>query len=56
MAARIHERPAEATGPAALMVSLDALDDPRILNTVKVIDPTLEVETPRGPAWHISSI
>ena len=52
----------EATGPAALMVSLDALafvrfglrapDDPRILSTVKVIDATLKVETPRGPAWH----
>jgi glucoamylase len=44
------------------MVSLDALafvrfglraaDDPRILSTVKVIDATLKVETPRGPAWH----
>ena len=54
--------PDQATGPAALMVSLDALafvrfglrapDDPRILNTVKVIDATLKVETPRGPAWH----
>ena len=54
--------PDQATGPAALMVSLDALafvrfglrapDDPRILSTVKVIDATLKVETPRGPAWH----
>jgi glucoamylase len=54
--------PAEATGPVALMVSLDALafvrfglrapDDPRIVSTVKVIDATLKVETPRGPAWH----
>jgi glucoamylase len=44
------------------MVSLDALafvrfglrapSDPRIVNTVKVIDATLKVETPRGPAWH----
>jgi hypothetical protein len=44
------------------MVSLDALafvrfglrapDDPRIVNTVKVIDATLKVETPRGAAWH----
>ena len=52
----------ESTGPAALMVSLDALafvrfglraaDDPRIVNTVKVIDATLRVDTPRGPAWH----
>lgn len=47
---------------AASMVSLDALafvrfglraaDDPRIVDTVKVIDATLRVETPRGPAWH----
>jgi glucoamylase len=54
--------PAEATGPAAQMVSLDALafvrfglraaTDRRIVNTVTVIDATLEVETPRGPAWH----
>ena len=54
--------PDEATGPAALMVSLDALafvrfglrtpDDPRILNTVKIIDAMLKVETPRGPVWH----
>jgi glucoamylase len=54
--------PDQATGPPALMVSLDALafvrfglraaDDPRILSTVKVIDATLKVETPRGPAWH----
>jgi glucoamylase len=54
--------PAEATGPAALMVNLDALalvrfglrapNDPRILNTVKMIDATLKVDTPRGPAWH----
>jgi len=44
------------------MVSLDALafvrfglraaDDPRIASTVKVIDATLRIETPRGPAWH----
>ena len=49
-------------GRAALMVSLDALalvrfglrapDDPRIVDTVKVIDATLKVETPHGPAWH----
>jgi len=54
--------PAEAAGPPALMVNLDALalvrfglrapNDPRILNTVKVIDATLKVDTPRGPAWH----
>jgi len=57
-----HRPPDEATGPAALMVSLDALafvrfglraaDDPRILSTVKVIDAALKVETPRGPVWR----
>ena len=54
--------PDQAVGPAALMVSLDALafvrfglragDDPRIVNTVKVVDSTLKVNTPRGPVWH----
>jgi len=54
--------PAQATGPAALMVSLDALafvrfglraaDDLRIVNTVKVIDATLRLDTPLGSAWH----
>ena len=31
---------------------LRAADDPRIVSTVKVIDATLRVDTPRGPAWH----
>jgi len=54
--------PDQSVGPAALMVSLDALafvrfglrapDDPRIVNTVKVVDAMLKVDTPRGPAWH----
>ena len=59
----IKNRPPDhSTAPAALMVSLDALafvrfglraaDDPRIVNTIKVIDATLRVETPRGPVWH----
>jgi len=49
-------------GPAGQMVSVDALalvrfglraaDDPRIASTVTVIDATLRVDTPRGPAWH----
>ncbi|HUL28936.1 MAG TPA: glucan 1,4-alpha-glucosidase, partial [Thermodesulfobacteriota bacterium] len=48
--------------PAAHIISPDALalvrfglrapDDPRIVNTVKVIDALLKVETPYGPAWH----
>jgi glucoamylase len=59
----IKNRPSDQSkGPAALIVSLDALafvrfglraaDDPRIASTVKVIDATLRIETPRGPAWR----
>ncbi len=54
--------PGQSAEPAGHMVSPDALalvrfglrsaDDPRILNTVKVIDALLKVETPHGPAWH----
>jgi glucoamylase len=54
--------PDQSMAVAALMVSLDALafvrfglraaDDPRIVSTVKVIDATLRVDTPRGPVWH----
>ncbi|HEY4257922.1 MAG TPA: glycoside hydrolase family 15 protein [Candidatus Udaeobacter sp.] len=48
--------------PAASIVSIDALalvrfglraaDDPRIVNTVRVIDSLLKVETPHGPCWR----
>jgi glucoamylase len=44
------------------LVSVDALalvrfglrkgDDPKILDTIKVIDALLKVETPYGPCWH----
>jgi glucoamylase len=54
--------PGESRAPAALIVSPDALalvrfglrepSDPRITNTVKVIDALLKVETPSGPAWR----
>jgi glucoamylase len=54
--------PDQSMARAASMVSLDALafvrfglraaDDPRIVSTVKVIDATLRVDTPSGPAWH----
>lgn len=54
--------PGQSLAPADQMVSPDALalvrfglraaDDPRIVNTVKVIDALLKVETPFGPAWH----
>jgi glucoamylase len=48
--------------PAESIVSPDALalvrfglrspDDPRIRDTVRVIDQLLKADTPRGPAWH----
>jgi glucoamylase len=54
--------PGESSEPAASIVSPDALalvrfglraaNDPRITNTVKVIDALLRTETPRGPVWH----
>jgi glucoamylase len=54
--------PDQSVGPAALRVSLDALafvryglrapDDPRVVSTLKVVDATLKVDTPRGPAWR----
>ncbi|MCB1229340.1 MAG: glucan 1,4-alpha-glucosidase [Verrucomicrobiae bacterium] len=53
--------PAEAVGQAVEIVSPDALalvrfglrraDDPRIVNTVKVIDALLKRDLPPGPAW-----
>ncbi len=54
--------PGQRTAPADHIVSPDALslvrfglrspDDPRVVNTVKVIDALLKVETSYGPAWH----
>ncbi len=54
--------PGEGRRPAEEIVCTDALalvrfglraaDDPRIVNTVRVIDALLEVDTPSGPAWH----
>ena len=37
---------------ALVRFGLRAADDPKILNTVKLIDDTLKVETPHGPCWH----
>jgi glucoamylase len=52
----------KGTFPAQEIVSVDSLamvrfglraaDDPKILNTVKVIDAVLKVETPKGSSWH----
>jgi glucoamylase len=59
----VKNRPPEASPiPADQLVSPDALalvrfglrapDDPRILDTLKVVDAMLKVDTPYGPAWH----
>lgn len=54
--------PGQSEEPASQIISPDALslvrfglrvpDDPRIINTVKVIDALLKIETPKGPLWH----
>ena len=54
--------PGQTTAPVEQIVSTDALalvrfglrapDDPRIVNTVKVIDALLKTETTTGPVWH----
>lgn len=58
----IKNRATSATCPAVEIVSPDALalvrfglrcpDDPRMLNTIKVIDALLRVKLPQGPAWY----
>jgi glucoamylase len=50
------------TFPAWQIVSVDALalvrfglrraDDPKMLNTIRVIDAVLKVDTPHGESWH----
>jgi glucoamylase len=37
---------------ALVRFGLRAADDPRMVNTVKIIDAMLKVDTPCGPAWH----
>jgi glucoamylase len=59
----IKNRPPRASRqPASLIVSPDALalvrfglrapDDPRIRNTIRVIDAVLKVDLPAGPCWR----
>jgi glucoamylase len=53
--AEMRARPDEVVSPDALALvrfGLRAPDDPRILDTVRVIDAVLKVETPSGPAWR----
>lgn len=50
-----YQRAVHLISPDALALvrfGLRAADDPRILNTVKVIDALLKIETPRGTTWH----
>jgi glucoamylase len=54
--------PDQSSTKATRLISPDALalvrfglrapDDPRILNTIKVIDSLLRVELPQGPCWY----
>ena len=54
--------PGQSSEPATHLISPDALalvrfglrapDDPRIMNTVKVIDALLRVKLPQGPCWY----
>ena len=37
---------------ALVRFGLRAADDPRILNTLKVIDAKLKIDTPSGPSWY----
>lgn len=59
----IKNRPLSDTSqPAAAIISPDALalvrfglrapDDPRIVNTIRVIDSMLKIETPVGTSWY----
>jgi glucoamylase len=59
----IKNRPPGVSSAAAVeVVSPDALalvrfglrahDDPRILNTIRVVDEMLQVKLPQGPAWY----
>jgi glucoamylase len=55
---RSSEEAASIVSPDALAYvrfGLRAADDPRIVNTIKVIDATLRVETPFGPSWYRST-
>jgi len=50
-----NERASHIISPDALSLvrfGLRAPDDPRILNTIKVIDALLRVKLPQGPCWY----
>ena len=37
---------------ALVRFGLRAADDPRVLNTLKIVDSTLKIDTPSGPVWR----
>jgi glucoamylase len=57
-----NRQPQDSCRPAAMIVSPDALalvrfglrspDDPRIADTITVVDALLKVDLPNGPCWH----
>lgn len=52
---RSHKKAVDVVSPGALGLvrfGLRAVDDSRIVNTVKVIDATLKKEISNGPVWH----
>jgi glucoamylase len=52
---QMNQLAATIVSPDALALvrfGLRAADDPRILNTIKVIDTLLKVELPAGPSWR----
>jgi glucoamylase len=52
---RSNARAVEIVSPDALALvrfGLRAADDPRILNTIKVIDALVRVKLPQGPGWY----
>jgi glucoamylase len=54
--------PGQSNAPASHIISPDFLalvrfglrapNDPRICNTIKIVDSTLKIDTPVGPIWH----
>jgi glucoamylase len=52
---RIHASPVDIVSPDSLALvrfGLRAPNDPKILDTIKVVDHLTKVETPFGPSWH----
>jgi glucoamylase len=52
---RGETRASQMVSPDALALvrfGLRAADDPRVVNTVRVIDALLKVDTPNGPSWR----